>query len=146
MPDEPQRPVNKPAKDIGGPSGYRPDQLDADLASAAMATEMVKRLGTPAIISKKFIVYSGIWQGLNNSPTNKTGYDTTLRMAIYDKVAALSVNVDGKYFDSFWQFMMKPKYILTGTPMQGQFEEQKPSIFERVANWIRGTKGSNEPK
>jgi hypothetical protein len=117
-----------------------------------MATEMVKRLGTPAIISKKFIVYSGIWQGLNNRqavdniPANKTGYDTTLRMAIYDKVAALSVNVDGKYFDSFWQFMMKPKYILTGTPMQGQFEEQKPSIFERVANWIRGTKGSNEPK
>ncbi len=145
MTEEPQRPINKSVKDLGGISGFRPDQLDAELASAAMATEMVKRLGTPAIISKKFIVYSGIWQALNHTKENPTGYDSSLRIAVYNKVAALSVNVDGKYFDSFWQYMMKPKYILTGTPMQGQFEEQKPSIFERVGNWIRGVKGS-EPK
>ena len=110
------------------------------MAAAVMATDMVKRLGTPSIISKKFVVYSGIWQALNHTEENQTGYDTTIRQLVYKKVAEMSVNVDGKYFDSFWQFMMKPKYVLTGTPMQGQFEKPEPGFIQRTLDWVRGRK------
>ncbi len=146
MPEDLTRPANLPAKDLRGGLGWKPAEYDADLAAAAMASEMVKRLGTPSIVSKKFVVYHGIWQGLNHTDKNETGYDASLRIAVYDHVASESVNVNGKYFDSFWAFMMKPKYIIQGMPTGGQFEEDKPSIFERVANWIRGSKPTGEQK
>lgn len=138
-------PPDKSAKDIKGSSTYRPDQLDAELAAAAMANDMVNRLGTPSIVSKKFVVYQGIWQGLNHTVENQTGYDSSLRIAIYNKVAGQSVNVDGKYFDSFWTFMNKPKFIMSGMMQPGEFEKEQPSMLERIGDFIRGKK-REEPK
>ena len=120
--------------------GYTPDQLNPDLAAAKMADEIVKRLGSPSIISKKFAVCHGLLKSMNNTPGNPTGYDCSLRLAVYERVAANSVNIDGKYFERLWAYLMKPKYIIQGTPMgQSSFEEQKESIIGRVVNWFRGT-------
>jgi hypothetical protein len=56
-----------------------------------------------------------------------------------------SVNNGGKYFDAFWSFAMKPKMILQGLN-QGQIEEDKPSIFEKIGGWFgRGKKNGEKP-
>jgi hypothetical protein len=119
--------------------GYTPDQLNPDLAAAAMAREVVAKLPNPSIISKKFAVYQGIWKALDDSPNNRTGFNCKMRLAVYDAVAVNSVNIEGKYFNSLWAYLMKPKYIIQGMPMQGSnFEEEKPGILSRIGGWFTG--------
>jgi hypothetical protein len=133
-----RRPSSPGVSDIQH-QGYSPDQLNPDLAAAAMAREIVAKLPKPAIISKLFAVRQGIFTALNNSPTNLTGYDCSVRLLVYDAVAETSVNIEGKYFNSLWAYLMKPKYIIQGMPQQmGGFEEEKPGILSRVVGWFRG--------
>ena len=145
MTEEPQRPANASAKDIRTTSPFRPDQLDSELAAIAMVNEMIKRLGTPSVVNAKYIAFNSIWQTLNHGETNKTGYDCGLRVNLFRYMGEGSVNNGGKYFDAFWSFAMKPKMILQGLN-QGQIEEDKPSIFERIGGWFgRGKKNGEKP-
>ena len=126
-----------------GASGVKPWELDPDLAAAKLAENLINKLGTPSIISKKFAVRYGIFHALNHQRGfNETGYDSSIRLAVYRQVAAQSVNVDGEYFRNTFALLMKPKYILQGgVMMPGQFqEEQKESIFGKIVNWFRGGK------
>jgi len=137
---------------------WRPEQLDPELANIAMAKLLVEKMGTPSIVNKKFIVRKAIFRALNHipkkydkisddvfalvSPGNPTGYDSTLRLLVYDYSEAGSVNIDGQYFEKAWQFLMKPKYVISGAlGMPGQFEEDKgESIAGRIMGWLRGGK------
>lgn len=69
---------------------------------------------------------------------NPTGYDSSLRLAVYEHVARHSVNIEGEYFHSFWAFAMKPKMIIQGMNAMGQpvEEEGRQSIFDRVRGWF----------
>ena len=129
-----------------GQSGVKPWELDPDLAASKLAENLLNKLPTPSVISKPYAVRYGIFYALNHSEKNPTGYDSSLRLAIYQEVAHQSVNIDGELFRSTFAYLMKPKYILQGGGlMPGQFqEEQKESIFGRVINWFRGGKKNDQ--
>ena len=112
---------------------------NADMAAAALAKELVSKLGVPSVISKKFAVRYGLFKALNHSPANKTGYDSTLRMKVYEQVAADSVNIDGKYFERIFSYLMKPKYVISGMPNQGNtFDQEEPSFGRKIINMFTG--------
>ena len=127
-------------------AGVKPWELDPELAASKLAERLIDKLGTPSVISKPFAVRYGMYHALNNTGDNQTGYDNSLRLHIYEKVAAQSVNIDGEYFRSVFAYLMKPKYILQGGQMMpGQFqEEQKESVIGRVINWFRGGKKNEQ--
>ena len=129
---------------------YRPDELNPDLAAARMADELVKRLGKPSIISKKFAVRYGIFRGLNHiDKENETGYDCSMRIKVYDEVSNNSVNIDGKYFERIFAYLMKPKYVINGAPFgQSAFEDEKQTLFERLMGWgkPKNDSGNNNTK
>lgn len=77
-------------------------------------------------------------------PGNRTGYDCSLRIAIYNNVAKNSVNIDGKYFMSIWQYLMKPKYtiIQPGQMPTNSFDEQ-PTLGRRIWNKLTGGGNTN---
>ncbi len=130
------RPENKGITDHAS-GNVKPWELDAELAQSKMAELMINRLGTPSILDKNFAVRYGIFTALNHSISNLTGYDSSLRIAVYREYAAQSVNEDGYYFRSFWAYMMKPKYVINGNMQPGQ-EEQKESLIGRMVGWFRG--------
>jgi hypothetical protein len=129
-----QRPENRGA--VENKSVVKPYELDAELAQLKMAELMIQQLPRPSKVSKAFIVRKGIFESLNHTEQNQTGYDCSLRLKLYDQFALQSVNEEGMYFERFWAFMMKPKYIINGM-QQGQPEE-KESLIGRAVGWFRG--------
>jgi hypothetical protein len=151
---------------------WKPAELDPELANLAMAKLLVEKLGTPSRIKKEFIVRKAIFKALNHIPDeyseipleksdldnmfvdrnpimlkkirsgNPTGYDSSLRLQVYDSAELGSVNEDGLYFDRVWAFLMKPKYIINGMAGMGglQEEEKGESLIGRAINWFRGGK------
>lgn len=130
-----QRPENKGATENKGV--VKPYELDAELAQLKMAELMIQQLPRPSKVSKAFIVRKSIFESLNHTEKNHTGYDCSLRLNLYDQVSLESINEEGIYFERFWAFMMKPKYIINGMQM-GQPEEEKQSIISRAIGWLRG--------
>jgi len=128
-------------------SQYQPYELNPELASAKMANDLVNRMGSPSVLTTPFVVRYGIFSGLNHSTTlNPTGYDCSMRLAIYRMVAKESVNVNGMYFEKVWQYLMKPKVIVQAAQTQQAFaEEEKTSLFERMTGWITGGGKKNDP-
>ena len=130
-----------PSAESGRGNTYSPDELNPDLASSKMARDLVNMMGSPSIISTPFVVRFGIFSGINHSPTNPTGYDCSMRLAVYKMVARESVNVNGAYFEKVWQYLMKPKMIIQGMPSQQAFqEEEKTSLWDRTIGRLLGGK------
>ena len=96
-------------------SQYQPHELNPDLAAAKMANDLVNRMGSPSVLTTPFVVRYGIFSGLNHRDVvNVTGYDCSMRLAVYRMVAKESVNVNGMYFEKVWQYLMRPKVIVQG--------------------------------
>ena len=152
----PSRPVSPNPTDRNG-SGIRPYDLDPELAQIRLAEIMIGKLGTPSDISAPFVVRHAIFKSLNHRPQmyrvidgvehlvdlgNNTGYDCSLRLDVYRHAEGGSINKDGHYFNNFWAYLMKPKYIING--MSGQQnpweKEEGESIIGRVVGWFRGGK------
>lgn len=124
----------------------RPEEYNPDMACAKLAAETAARLGTPTIISKNLAVYRSVWKTLNNSEDNPTGYDCSLRVRLYDNLAADSVNIDGRFFERLWAYLMKPKYVISGTPYgENALDVEKPSILSRIAGIFTGKKPESQP-
>lgn len=140
-----------PAERNGG--GIRPYELDPELAQIRLAELMIDKLKTPSDISGPFIVRQSIFKSLNHRPPlyrlvdkeevlidpgNNTGYDCSLRLEVYGHSEGGSVNRDGHYFNNFWAYLMKPKYIING--MAGQQnpwqKEEGESIVGKVMGWF----------
>lgn len=119
---------------------YRPDELNADLAAATLAKDLIAKLPTPAIDTRKFTIIHGLMQTMNHKEENRTYLDTSLLVELMDRVSEKSVNSDGKYFNNIFAYLMKPKYIIQGMPQAGVPEEQKPGILQRVLGWGKGNK------
>jgi hypothetical protein len=117
------------------------------MAAASMAKDLINRMGTPAILSQKFVVWHGICKALHHGPDNETGIDCSYRIALYDHAAKNSVNVDGKYFTAVWAYLMKPKYIITqpGQMPGNAFEDEQPSLGRRLLNKITGGGNNGQP-
>lgn len=130
---------------IGKGNDVDPSLIDADLAAAAMAKELVKQLGRPSIISKKFAVRKGVFKALNHTKEHKTGYDCSLRIMVYDEVENASVNIDAKYFERAWAYLMRPKFIVTGMPQTpNTFDEQEPTWGRKLLNMFTGKGNENK--
>jgi hypothetical protein len=121
---------------------WQPHELNPDLAAAKMANDLVDKMGAPSILTTPFVVRYGIFSGLNHTPTNRTGYDCSMRLAVYRMVAHESVNVNGAYFEKVWQYLMKPKVVVQGMQGQPAFqqEEEKESILSRMIGFFKGGK------
>lgn len=128
-----------------GSSGMKPEDYLPDMAAAKMAQSFVKDMGPFSNVSKAFVVRHGIWLGLNNSENNPTGYNCKMRLSIYNQVARNSGNVDGFNLKSFWQYLMKPSYVITQMGgLGGQpFQSEEPGFFKRILNRLTGK--SNDP-
>jgi hypothetical protein len=137
--------------------GVRPYELDPELAQIRLAEIMIGKLGTPSDISAPFVVRHAIFKALNHRPPtyrsidgkdvcvdlgNNTGYDSSLRLDVYRYAEEGSVNKDGHYFNNFWAYLMKPKYIINGMGIQQNpwEKEEGESIVGKVVNWFRGGK------
>jgi hypothetical protein len=129
-----QRPENRGAVENKGV--VKPYELDAELAQLKLAELMIQRLPVPSKVNKAFIARRAIWGALNHTEENPTGYDCSMRIKLYDTFALQSVNEEGMYFERFWAFMMKPKYIING--MAQMQPEEKESIIGRAVGWLRG--------
>jgi len=130
-----------------GIAALKPEDWNPDMAAASMAKDLINRMGTPAILSQKFVVWHGICKALNHiEGINETGIDCTYRLMLYDHVGKNSVNVDGKYFTAIWQYLMKPKYVITqpGQMPGNAFEEEQPPLYRRIINKFTG--GGNDGK
>jgi hypothetical protein len=137
--------VRRKSPDVstGQGSTYRPDELNADLAAASLARDLVSKLPTPAIDTRKFTIIHGLMKSMNHTETNKTYIDTSLLVELMDRVSEKSVNVDGKYFQNLFAYLMKPKYIIQGLP-QTNTEEKKPGLISRMIGYVTGKGASQE--
>lgn len=144
-----------PDVSTGQGNAFRPDELNADLAAASLARDLVAKLPTPAIDTRKFTIIHGLMQSLNHRETtyetdgktvkvlgNYTYIDTSLLVGLMDKVSMKSVNVGGELLHSIFAYLMKPKYIIQGMPST-PVEEKKPGWISRAVGWVTG-KGSSE--
>jgi len=142
-----------------GSAFLKPEDWNPEMAAASMAKDLINRMGTPAILTQKFVVWHGIIKALNHiEPTydrdrkmansgNITGLDTSLRLAIYDHAAKNSVNVNGQYFFEVWKYLNRPKIIVTQPgqiPGQGM-EEEQPSLGRRILNKFTGGGKDGQP-
>lgn len=135
MSDGNQRPDAAPLKPAGERKP-RPEELDPDLAAAVMAKQLIDKLGKPTISSKKL----NTCHALAKTLTDNKIYDASLRVKLFEEFAADGVNDKGLYFERIWAYLMKPKYVITGMPYQGQPEEKR-SLLDRAREWWNG--GSN---
>ena len=121
-------------------SAFQPHELNPDLAAAKLAEKLVDRMGDPAVVSKRFVVWQGIWEGLNHTPENPTGFDCEMHVQLYRHIAKNSVNIDGKYFDRVFAYLMKPKYVITqATAMPGNaFQDDDPGLIRGLWNRLTG--------
>jgi hypothetical protein len=120
---------------------------DPDMAAADMARDLVSRMGTPTILTQRFVVWHGIVRALNDSDENPTGLDTSLRLEIYDHAAKNSVNVNGQYFFEVWKYLNRPKIIVTQPGMMpgSAMEDEQPSLGRRIINKITGGGNNGKP-
>jgi hypothetical protein len=129
-----------------GTSNLRPEEWNPEFAKAALARVFYTALQPFMIVSKLFVVFFGIWKGLNHSPTNRTGYDCSLRVAIFTNVGMASPNIDGRSFDSIDKYVSSASITVNQlTPsMVGNFEEQ-PSLGRRILNKFTGGGNNGQP-
>lgn len=143
MPEELKRPASPKASDKKDPA-REPWEVNPELAKAKQAGDLIEKMGMPSIVSKKFVVRHGIFKGLNHSEYNPTGYDCSLRVAIYDNVEQKSVNIDGKSFEKIFAYLMQPKYVIQGMPTgPGGFEQQGESVGARILGFFTGRKAND---
>jgi hypothetical protein len=126
------------------PGGQRPPAVttnpadfDADLQSLEMAKDLLKGLDKPSEITKNFAARKALYTALNHTKDNPTGYDSTLRLALYASYEKSSLNVDAKLFNSFMAFLMKPKMIIQGLP-SGQPQQAEPGFLSRAFGRLTG--------
>lgn len=133
-----------------------PSDFDPDLQSLQMAKDLLKGLDKPSEISKNFAARKALYTALNHVPAtydkdwnviskgNPTGYDSSLRLALYDSYEKSSLNVDAKLFNSFMAFLMKPKMIIQGLP-SGQPQQAEPGFLSRAFGRLTGRGQPQQP-
>jgi hypothetical protein len=138
---------NLPSKSGRVDISLRPEDYNPEMAAASMARDLIFRMGTPTILTQRFVVWHGIVRALNDSEENPTGLDTSLRLAIYDHAAKNSVNVNGQYFFEVWKYLNRPKIIVTQPGMMpgSAMEDEQPSLGRRILNKITGGGNNGKP-
>ena len=136
-----------------GGATLKPEDWNPEMAAASLAKDLINRMGTPAILTQKFVVWHGICKALNHieplgdNPGNETGLDCTFRIAIYDHSAKNSVNVNGQYFFEVWKYLNRPKIIVTqpGQMPGSNMEDEQPSLGRRILNKLTGGGNNGQP-
>ena len=141
-----QRPT-PPSARVGAIGNVRPEDYNPEMAAASMAKDLVNRMGTPAILSQRFVVWHGMVRALNDSAENPTGIDTSLRLELYEHAAKNSVNVDGRYFTAVWTYLNKPNVtvIQPGQIPTNAFQDDQPSLGRRILNKLTGKGDNGQP-
>jgi hypothetical protein len=136
-----QTPITRPPAPTGGDkksNPFKPSDYNPDLANTEMVKDLMAKLPSPAIVSKKFTVFQGLLKSLNHTATNKTFINTEPLNLLMEEVSKNSVNVDGFNIKNFWAYMMHPTFIIQGMPQTQATQEEQPGFFGRIMNRIRG--------
>lgn len=134
--------------DRGGeisPGLLRPSDYNPEMAKARFAEVFFSKLSPFLVVSKKFIVYYGLWKALNNSERNQTGYDSTMRIELYEFVSGLTPHIEGKALDMAGTYVNSANVVVQQItpPAVSQFDKE-PSFMERVKGRLFGG-GQSEP-
>ena len=128
------------------PGGIDPSQLNADLATMAMAKTLLSKLDTPSDISKIFAVRKAVAVALNHKTgVNETWYDSSVRVNVFEAYEKASLNINAKSFNSFMAFMMKPTYVIQGMPNMQQPQDE-PGFLARIWSRVTGAGQKQEPQ
>ena len=139
-----------PDAESGSGTTFRPDELNADLQAGAIAKDLISKLPTPAIDTRKFTIIHGLMNSMNHKEPkgddlgNLTYIDTSLIVELMDRVSEKSVNVDGWYIKSLFTYLNKPKVIVQGLGMTPT-QEDKPGMIARIIGMFTGKGSSQEP-
>ena len=137
-----QTPIQRPPAPSGSDKKtgtFKPSDYNPDLANTEMVKDMMAKLPSPAIVSKKFTVFQGLLKSLKPHETNNPTYINTKPLnLLMDEVSKNSVNVDGFNIKNFWAYMMHPTFIIQGMPQTQPTEQEQPGFFGRIMNRIRG--------
>lgn len=126
-------------------TAFKPWEVNPDLAAAVMARDLVNKLPSPAILSKKFVIYHGLFKSINHTEENKTGFSCSPLLVAFEKISEGSVNIDGWYAEHIFAYLMKPKFVIQGMPNQANmFDKQEPGFIERIRNRITGKSDQNQ--
>ena len=143
-------PASPRSADLTQGNSWKPYEVDSELAKSKLAENIIGKMPAPAIVSKEFVVWLGIYKGLNHNEAtgNLTYCDTSLFVSIYEGVAHNSVNITGALFEKIFQYLSTPKMIVQGLPGQPLFneEEEKKSVLDRVFGFFRGGDKKDESK
>lgn len=149
---------SSPSARTGTDNRWKPWEVDAELANAKMVDTLMSMYGRPGIVSKDFVIWRGILNGLNHrsrvteeekviDPGNPTYLDLSMLLSVFDGVFDDTVNISGSLFEKSWQYLMKPKVIIQGVPPTGSFqEEEKQSVLDRIRGWVGGGKDESGNK
>jgi hypothetical protein len=124
--------------------GWRPDQVDPDLANLAMAETLLSKFGTPSNITPAFNIRKSLLVALNHRNGSKkgepgwTGIDTSLLIKVMENYELGTVNELGLLFNNIWAYLMKPRFILSGFTGQPQEKPEEEGFGTRVVNGIFG--------
>jgi hypothetical protein len=141
-------PASPSSTDLAKGNSWKPYEVDAELATSKLAETIIDRMPAPAIVSKEFVVWLGIYRGLDHSKDNLTYCNTSLFVSIFEGVAHNSVNINGALFEKIFQYLSKPKMVVQGLAGQPLFneEEEKQSIAQKIMGFFRGGDKKDEPK
>jgi hypothetical protein len=144
-----EKPIVPASPEVSGRSGgpWLPEQIDPELANISIARDLMHLLGKPSIISKDYSINYGLVKSFNHiDGTNETGLDCSLLVAVLNEIANQSVNINGKSFDAMFQFLMKPKFVISAMMQPGQYnqEEEKQSLWDRTGGRLLGGGKKNE--
>ena len=113
------------------------EEINPEMAQAAMIRDLLQKLPVPAIDSKKFTVFYGMMKSINHEEGNQTFIDTSLLCRLFHEIEHNSVNENGSLFNAIWAYANHPTMVLTGMPQMAK-EEEKQGLIARGINWIRG--------
>lgn len=130
-----------------------PSDFDPELQTLEILKGLLKGMDTPSDISKNFAARKALYTALNHrEPTydkdgkmidlgNPTGYDASLRIALYKCYEMSSLNIMARLFGTVTSILMKPKVIIQGIP-SGANPQEEPGFLSRA--WGRLT-GKGQP-
>lgn len=134
-----------PTAQRGSTTVLRPEDYNPELAKATMAKEFFHELAPFMVVSKKFVVYHGLFKALNHTEQNRTGFDCSLRLAAYDNIGRRTPNIDGKSFDAAITYLSSAMVNINQIPQQTQNQfNNEPGFFRRVLNRVTGQGGEQQ--
>lgn len=125
--------------DKGKAGSFQPYELNPELATSKLVADIVSQNGPMMNVTKSYVVWNGIWEGLCDTVGESTYYDCSSRCRIYRNVGIITPHINGGREQSFWQHANKANVIVQGIQGMNNFEpEERQSLLSRFFGKFTG--------